>query len=164
MTLDAVVDRLHTFNTYDIAFELELASYEMYNEVIGYSCITLAIKDEVEDLEKVGITVTRIDEAALREGLHLRKSEHAFYLIHTHICYSNFNIITHSIIDMDADVLTIENSRFDEKLLSVFCEGVKYGAGIGPCIYDIHLPRIPSTEEIDDRTNKMLVVLETNIL
>ncbi|KAA0053856.1 5-methyltetrahydropteroyltriglutamate--homocysteine methyltransferase [Cucumis melo var. makuwa] len=145
--------------------------------------IALAIKDEVEDLEKAGINVIQIDEAALREGLPLRKSEHAFYLdwsvhsfritncgvqdttqIHTHMCYSNFNDIIQSIIDMDADVITIENSRSDEKLLSVFREGVKYGAGIGPGVYDIHSPRIPSTEEIADRINKMLAVLETNIL
>ncbi|KAF3441434.1 hypothetical protein FNV43_RR15348 [Rhamnella rubrinervis] len=145
--------------------------------------IALAIKDEVEDLEKAGINVIQIDEAALREGLPLRKSEHADYLhwavhsfritnvgvqdttqIHTHMCYSNFNDIIHSIIDMDADVITIENSRSDEKLLSVFREGVKYGAGIGPGVYDIHSPRIPSTEEIADRINKMLAVLETNIL
>ncbi|XP_068652456.1 5-methyltetrahydropteroyltriglutamate--homocysteine methyltransferase 1-like [Aristolochia californica] len=145
--------------------------------------IALAIKDEVEDLEKAGIQVIQIDEAALREGLPLRKSEQAFYLewavhsfritncgvsdttqIHTHMCYSNFNDIIHSIIDMDADVITIENSRSDEKLLSVFREGVKYGAGIGPGVYDIHSPLIPSTEEIADRINKMLAVLETNIL
>ncbi|KAL3718465.1 hypothetical protein ACJRO7_003575 [Eucalyptus globulus] len=145
--------------------------------------IALAIKDEVEDLEKAGVTVIQIDEAALREGLPLRKSEQAFYLdwavhsfritncgvkdttqIHTHMCYSNFNDIIHSIINMDADVITIENSRSDEKLLSVFREGVKYGAGIGPGVYDIHSPRIPSTEEIADRINKMLAVLESNIL
>ena len=88
---------------------------------------------------------------------HLRKK-------HTHMCYSNFNDIIHSIIDMDADVITIENSRSDEKLLSVFREGVKYGAGIGPGVYDIHSPRIPPTEEIADRINKMLAVLEKNIL
>nr|ABR17712.1 unknown [Picea sitchensis] len=145
--------------------------------------IALAIKDEVEDLEAGGIQVIQIDEAALREGLPLRKAEHAYYLdwavhgfritnsgvqdttqIHTHMCYSNFNDIIHSIIDMDADVITIENSRSDEKLLSVFREGVKYGAGIGPGVYDIHSPRIPSTEEIADRISKMLAVLETNIL
>ncbi|XP_022876886.1 5-methyltetrahydropteroyltriglutamate--homocysteine methyltransferase-like [Olea europaea var. sylvestris] len=150
---------------------------------MGYSCITLAIKDEVEDHEKAGITVTRIDEAALREGLRLRKFEHAFHLdwanhssritnvgvqvmtqIHAHMCYSNFNIITHSIIDMDTDVITIENSHSDEKLLLVFHKGVKYGAEIDPGVYDIHLPRIPSTEEIADRINNMLAVLETNIL
>ncbi|PKA56998.1 5-methyltetrahydropteroyltriglutamate--homocysteine methyltransferase [Apostasia shenzhenica] len=145
--------------------------------------IALAIKQEVEDLEAARINVIQIDEAALREGLPLRKSEEAFYLdwavhsfritncgvkdttqIHTHMCYSNFNDIIHSIIDMDADVITIENSRSDEKLLSVFREGVKYGAGIGPGVYDIHSPRIPSTEEIADRITKMLAVLETNIL
>ncbi|XP_019092958.1 PREDICTED: 5-methyltetrahydropteroyltriglutamate--homocysteine methyltransferase 2-like isoform X2 [Camelina sativa] len=101
--------------------------------------IALAIKDEVEDLEKGGIGVIQIDEAALREGLPLRKAEHSFYLdwavhsfritncgvqdstqIHTHMCYSNFNDIIHSIIDMDTDVITIENSRSDKKLLSVF--------------------------------------------
>ncbi|PNY09876.1 5-methyltetrahydropteroyltriglutamate-homocysteine methyltransferase-like protein [Trifolium pratense] len=145
--------------------------------------IALAIKDEVEDLEKAGITVIQIDEAALREGLPLRKSGQAHYLewavhsfritnvgvqdttqIHTHMCYSHFNDIIHSIIDMDADVITIENSRSDEKLLRVFRDGVKYGAGIGPGVYDIHSPRIPPTEEIADRINKMLAVLEKNIL
>ncbi|XP_039130759.1 5-methyltetrahydropteroyltriglutamate--homocysteine methyltransferase 2-like [Dioscorea cayenensis subsp. rotundata] len=145
--------------------------------------IALAIKKEVEDLEAAGIQVIQIDEAALREGLPLRKSEQSFYLdwdihsfritncgvkdttqIHTHMCYSNFNDIIHPIIGIDADVITIENSRSDEKLLSVFREGVKYGAGIGPGVYDIHSPRIPSTEEIADRINKMLAVLESNIL
>lgn len=145
--------------------------------------IALAMKNEVEDLEKAGIKVIQIDEAALREGLPLRKSEQAFYLdwavhsfritnsavqdatqIHTHMCYSNFNDIIHSIIDMDADVVTIENSRSDQKLLSVFREGVKYDAGIGPGVYDIHSPRIPSTEEIAERINAMLAVLDRKIL
>jgi 5-methyltetrahydropteroyltriglutamate--homocysteine methyltransferase len=80
------------------------------------------------------------------------------------MCYSHFNDIIHSIIDMDADVITIENSRSDEKLLRVFRDGVKYGAGIGPGVYDIHSPRIPPTEEIADRINKMLAVLKKNIL
>ncbi len=75
--------------------------------------------------------------------------------IHTHMCYSNFNDIIHSIIDMDADVITIENSRSDEKLLSVFRDGVQYGAGIGPGVYDIHSPRIPSTEEMAERARKV---------
>lgn len=65
---------------------------------------------------------------------------------------------------MDADVITIENSRSDEKLLSVFREGVKYSAGIGPGVYDIHSPRIPSAEEIAERINKMLAVLESKVL
>lgn len=80
------------------------------------------------------------------------------------MCYSNFNDIIHSIIDMDADVITIENSRSDEKLLSVFHEGVKYNAGIGPGVYDIHSPRIPSIEEIADRIKKMLTVIGSEIL
>ncbi|KAG2274410.1 hypothetical protein Bca52824_056965 [Brassica carinata] len=145
--------------------------------------IALAIKDEVKDLEKAGITVIQIDEAALREGLPLRRSEQELYLdwavhafritncdvrdttqIHTHMCYSNFNDIINSIINMDADVITIENSRSDEKLLSVFHEGVKYGAGIGPGVYDIHSPRIPSAEEIAEHINKMLAVLDSKVL
>ncbi|XP_051134334.1 5-methyltetrahydropteroyltriglutamate--homocysteine methyltransferase-like isoform X1 [Andrographis paniculata] len=145
--------------------------------------IALAIKDEVEDLEKVGINIIQIDEPALREGLPIRKSEQAFYLewavhsfritnccvqdttqIHTHMCYSNFNDIIHSIMDMDADVISIENSRSDEKLLSVFHEGVKYSAGIGPGVYDIHSPRIPSVEEIVECIKKMLAVLDCTIL
>lgn len=65
---------------------------------------------------------------------------------------------------MDADVITIENSRSDEKLLTVFSQGVKYGAGIGPGVYDIHSPRIPSTREIADRVYNMLAVLDNNIL
>ncbi|XP_078442449.1 5-methyltetrahydropteroyltriglutamate--homocysteine methyltransferase-like [Wolffia australiana] len=145
--------------------------------------IALAMQKEVEDLEAAGIKIIQIDEAAMREGLPLRKSEQSFYLewavhafritnctvknstqIHTHMCYSNFNDIIHSIIDMDADVITIENSRSDEKLLTVFRDGVRYEAGIGPGVYDIHSPRIPSTEEIAERINKMIAVLETNIL
>ncbi|KAI4998764.1 hypothetical protein ZWY2020_054106 [Hordeum vulgare] len=141
--------------------------------------IALAIKKEVEDLEAGGIQVIQIDEAALREGLPLQVG--ACFLpdwaahcsesptgvqdttqIHTHMCYSNFNDIIHSIINMDADVITIENSRSDEKLLSVFREGVTYGAGIGPGVYDIHSPRIPSTEEIADQQDAH--VLDTNIL
>ncbi|KAK2631761.1 hypothetical protein EUGRSUZ_L02470 [Eucalyptus grandis] len=141
--------------------------------------IALAIKDKVGDLEKAGINVIQIDEAALRGGLPLRKSEQSFYLnwavhsfritncgakdttqIHTHM-YSHFNEIIHSIIDMDADVITIENSFSDEKLLSVIHKGVEFGTGIGPSVYDINSLIIPSAEEIVDRTTKMLA---TNIL
>ena len=100
------------------------------------------------NLEKASITVIQIDEAALREVLPFRKSEHAFYLdwavhsfritncgvqdttqIHTRMCSTNFNDIIHSIIDMDVDVITIENFRSNEKLRSLFRERVKYGAG-----------------------------------
>ncbi|PRQ32727.1 putative 5-methyltetrahydropteroyltriglutamate--homocysteine S-methyltransferase [Rosa chinensis] len=143
--------------------------------------IALAMKDEVQDLEKAGITVIQIDEPALREGLPLRKAEQAFYLdwavrsfritnctvqdttqIHTHMCYSNFNDIIHSIIDMDADVVTIENSKSDEKLLSVLPEGVQFGSGIGPGVYDVHSPRIPSDKEIRDKIKNIVKVLENN--
>ncbi|KAE8691027.1 5-methyltetrahydropteroyltriglutamate--homocysteine methyltransferase 1 [Hibiscus syriacus] len=143
--------------------------------------IALAIKDEVKDLERADISVIQIDEAALREGLPLRKSEQPFYLewavqsfritncgikdttqIHTHMCYSNFNDIINAIINMDADVIAIENSKSDEKL--VFQEGVKYDSGIGPGVYDIHSPRIPSTEEVADSINKMLEVLDSKVL
>ncbi|XP_057782092.1 5-methyltetrahydropteroyltriglutamate--homocysteine methyltransferase-like isoform X1 [Salvia miltiorrhiza] len=145
--------------------------------------IALAMKDEVEDLEKAGIKVIQIDEAALREGLPLRRSEQAFYLewavhsfritnhavedatqIHTHMCYSNFNEIMEAIKDMDADVVTIENSRSEQKLLSIFSEGVKYDAGIGPGVYDIHSPRIPSTREIGERIEAMLAVLDAKTM
>ncbi|XP_039161091.1 5-methyltetrahydropteroyltriglutamate--homocysteine methyltransferase-like [Eucalyptus grandis] len=114
--------------------------------------IALAIKDKVEDLEKAGINVIQIDEAALREGLPPK--------IHTHL-YSHFNDIIHSIIDMDADIITIENSHSDEKLLFVFCKGVEFVTGIGPSVYHIHSLIMPSTEEIADKTTKMLA---TNML
>ncbi|PQM33341.1 5-methyltetrahydropteroyltriglutamate--homocysteine methyltransferase-like [Prunus yedoensis var. nudiflora] len=145
--------------------------------------IALAIKDEVEDLEEAGITVIQIDEPALREGLPLRKAEQALYLgwavhsfritncgvqdttqIHTHMCYSNFNDIIHSIIDMDADVITIENSKSDEKLLSALPEGLKFGSGIGPGVYDVHSPRIPSDTELCVKIKNIIKVLENNMV
>eukprot|EP00271_Cylindrocystis_brebissonii_P001329 TRINITY_DN11608_c0_g1_i1.p1 TRINITY_DN11608_c0_g1~~TRINITY_DN11608_c0_g1_i1.p1 ORF type:complete len:774 (-),score=176.95 TRINITY_DN11608_c0_g1_i1:728-3049(-) len=142
--------------------------------------IALAIQKEVGDLEAAGIKVIQIDEAALREGLPLRKSEQAGYLdwavrsfritaacvqdetqIHTHMCYSHFNDIMNAIIAMDADVITIENSRSDEKLLRAFREGgVHYQAGIGPGVYDIHSPRVPSEDEMAERIRKILAVLD----
>ncbi|KAL3715552.1 hypothetical protein ACJRO7_007307 [Eucalyptus globulus] len=134
--------------------------------------IALAIKDEVEDLEKAGIDVFQIDELALRDGLPLRKYEQASYLdwavhsfritncgvqdttqIHTHTYYSQFNDFPLSTINMDADVIMIENCRFDE---SVFREGVNYGAGVGPGVYDFHSPSIPSAEQIADSITKKL--------
>ncbi|TQD85520.1 hypothetical protein C1H46_028932 [Malus baccata] len=145
--------------------------------------IALAMKDEVEDLEKAGITVIQIDEPALREGLPLRKAEQSLYLdwavhsfritncsvqdttqIHTHMCYSNFNDIIHSIIDMDADVITIKNSKSDERLLSVLPEGLKFGSGIGPGVYDVHSPRIPSDTELSVKIENIVKVLEKNII
>lgn len=128
--------------------------------------LALAICEEVLDLEKAGVRVIQIDEAALREGLPLRKSQWQRYLdwavesfritangvqdetqIHTHMCYSEFNDIIASIADMDADVITIETSRSDMELLDVF-DDFKYPNEIGPGVYDIHSPNIPTQEHI----------------
>lgn len=146
--------------------------------------IALAIRQEVIDLEAAGIEVIQIDEAALREGLPLRRAEQQHYLdwavrsfrvttsgvrddtqIHTHMCYSHFNDILAAIVAMDADVITIENSRSDEKLLRAFRDGgVQYAAGIGPGVYDIHSPRVPPAEEMAERIRKILGVLEPSVV
>ncbi|UBZ14318.1 5-methyltetrahydropteroyltriglutamate--homocysteine S-methyltransferase [Flagellimonas marinaquae] len=128
--------------------------------------IALAILDEVLDLEKEGISIIQVDEPAIREGLPLRKKDWEKYLdwaigafklstsgvkdstqIHTHMCYSEFNDIIQSIADMDADVITIECSRSQMELLDAFSE-FDYPNDIGPGVYDIHSPRVPSEEEI----------------
>ena len=128
--------------------------------------LALAIRQEVLDLEQAGVRVIQIDEAALREGLPLRKSQWQEYLdwavesfritangvgdetqIHTHMCYSEFNDIIASIADMDADVITIETSRSDMELLDAF-DSFKYPNEIGPGVYDIHSPNIPTQEHI----------------
>jgi len=128
--------------------------------------LALAIRQEVLDLEKAGVRVIQIDEAALREGLPLRRSQWNEYLrwavesfritangvqdetqIHTHMCYSEFNDIIASIADMDADVITIETSRSDMELLDAF-DHFNYPNEIGPGVYDIHSPNIPSQEHI----------------
>ncbi|KWF78009.1 5-methyltetrahydropteroyltriglutamate--homocysteine methyltransferase [Burkholderia cepacia] len=128
--------------------------------------LALAIREEVLDLEKAGVHVIQIDEAALREGLPLRRAQWGAYLkwavesfritangvqddtqIHTHMCYSEFNDIIASIADMDADVITIETSRSDMELLDAF-DDFKYPNEIGPGVYDIHSPNIPTQEHI----------------
>ncbi len=128
--------------------------------------IALAIREEVIDLEKAGATMIQIDEAALREGLPLRKSEWKTYLdwavdsfrvsssgvadetqIHTHMCYSEFNDIIDAIAAMDADVISIETSRSKMELLEAF-KGYKYPNEIGPGVYDIHSPRVPDIAEM----------------
>jgi 5-methyltetrahydropteroyltriglutamate--homocysteine methyltransferase len=132
------------------------------------SCLqlALAIREEVLDLEKADIRIIQIDEAALREGLPLRKSEWQNYLdwavlafriagngvrdevqIHTHMCYSEFNDIIGAIAAMDADVITIETSRSDMELLQVF-NTFNYPNEIGPGVYDIHSPNIPTEQQI----------------
>ncbi|WP_175943812.1 5-methyltetrahydropteroyltriglutamate--homocysteine S-methyltransferase [Burkholderia pyrrocinia] len=128
--------------------------------------LALAIRDEVLDLEKAGVRVIQIDEAALREGLPLRRAQWGEYLkwavesfritangvqddtqIHTHMCYSEFNDIIASIAGMDADVITIETSRSDMELLDAF-DSFRYPNEIGPGVYDIHSPNIPTQDHI----------------
>ncbi|WP_150608312.1 5-methyltetrahydropteroyltriglutamate--homocysteine S-methyltransferase [Pandoraea cepalis] len=128
--------------------------------------LALAIREEVLDLERAGVRVIQIDEAALREGLPLRRAQWQTYLdwavesfritangvqdgtqIHTHMCYSEFNDIIAAIADMDADVITIETSRSDMELLDAF-DSFQYPNEIGPGVYDIHSPNIPTQSHI----------------
>lgn len=128
--------------------------------------IALALRDEVDDLQKAGIGIIQIDEPALREGLPLRRDEWNDYLtwavdafklsaaiaddetqIHTHMCYCEFNDIMDSIAALDADVITIETSRSDMDLLDAF-EDFDYPNEIGPGVYDIHSPNVPNVEWI----------------
>ncbi|MBP2160828.1 MULTISPECIES: 5-methyltetrahydropteroyltriglutamate--homocysteine S-methyltransferase [Asticcacaulis] len=130
--------------------------------------IALAIRDEVEDLEVAGAGMIQIDEAALREGLPLRRRHWQAYLdwavdafrlsasgvsdqtqIHTHMCYSEFNDILDSVAAMDADVISIETSRSRMELLDAF-RTHKYPNDIGPGVYDIHSPRVPDTDEMTE--------------
>jgi 5-methyltetrahydropteroyltriglutamate--homocysteine methyltransferase len=140
--------------------------------------IALAIRDEVADLETAGIRVIQIDEPALREGLPLRQSDWPTYLawaveafrlassiandetqIHTHMCYAEFNDIIEAIGALDADVISIETSRSRMELLDAFPR-YRYPSEIGPGVYDIHSPRIPSSEEMLALLEKALVVLK----
>ncbi|HEB57587.1 MAG TPA: 5-methyltetrahydropteroyltriglutamate--homocysteine S-methyltransferase [Gammaproteobacteria bacterium] len=128
--------------------------------------IALALRDEVLDLEAAGIRIIQIDEAALRERLPLRRRDWQAYLdwavrafrltassvadetqIHTHMCYSEFNDIIAAIADMDADVITIETSRSNMELLDAF-KDFRYPNEIGPGVYDIHSPNVPTREHI----------------
>jgi 5-methyltetrahydropteroyltriglutamate--homocysteine methyltransferase len=134
--------------------------------------LALAIRQEVQDLENAGVRIIQIDEAALREGLPLRRSEWREYLswavnsfriaaagvadetqIHTHMCYSEFNDIIESIAAMDADVITIETSRSDMELLDAF-DRFEYPNEIGPGVYDIHSPNVPTEQQIVELMNK----------
>jgi len=139
--------------------------------------IALAIRDEVSDLEAAGIGAIQIDEPAIREGLPLRRADWPAYLqwsvdafrlastgvadatqIHTHMCYSEFNDIIEAIARMDADVISIECSRSRMELLDAF-RRVRYPNEIGPGVYDIHSPRVPSDEEIEQLLRRALEVL-----
>jgi 5-methyltetrahydropteroyltriglutamate--homocysteine methyltransferase len=139
--------------------------------------IALAIRDEVKDLESSGIVMIQIDEPALREGLPLRRDDRAEYLawavesfrvassgvkdttqVHTHMCYSEFNDIVPSIAAMDADVISVESARSRMELLGAF-RAFRYPNEIGPGVYDIHSPRVPSTDEMLALLEKALAVL-----
>jgi 5-methyltetrahydropteroyltriglutamate--homocysteine methyltransferase len=139
--------------------------------------IALAIRDEVIDLERAGIPIIQIDEPAFREGMPLRRSAWKSYLdwavksfriassgvkdetqIHTHMCYSEFNNIIEAIAAMDADVISIEASRSKMELLQAFVDFI-YPNQIGPGVWDIHSPRIPSTKEIVELIRKAAAVL-----
>lgn len=144
--------------------------------------LALAIRDEVMDLEIADIPCIQIDEPAIREGLPLRRGDWDDYLrwavdafllattgvrnatqIHTHMCYSDFQDIFPAIQRMDADVLSIENSRSDLKLLSTFDQHA-YANWIGPGVYDIHSPRVPSAEEMLARAQQLLEYLPARLL
>ena len=154
-------------------------SFVRDDQPLSVTCnqIALAIRDEVLDLEKAHIHIIQIDEPALREGLPLRKSDWKTYLdwavnafrlsysgvkdetqIHTHMCYSEFNDIIDSITALDADVITIECSRSQMELLDVFGE-YKYPNDIGPGVYDIHSPRVPTDTELVDLLKKAAAVI-----
>lgn len=144
--------------------------------------IALAMRDEVQDLEKAGIGIIQIDEAALREGMPLRHKDAEIYLrwavdcfrltaavasdetqIHTHMCYSKFNAIMPWIIAMDADVISIEASRSKMELLQVF-QQCSYPNEIGPGIYDIHSPRVPEVDELCSLIRLALQVIPSDRL
>lgn len=134
--------------------------------------LALALQDEVSDLQQAGINIIQIDEPAIREGLPLKANKHQDYLdwavkafrisaqtakpetqIHTHMCYSEFNEIIESVAALDADVITIETSRSNMELLNAF-EAFNYPNEIGPGVYDIHSPNIPSVEWIEQLIHK----------
>jgi len=139
--------------------------------------ISLAIRDEIDDLQNAGIEMIQVDEAAFKEGYPLRKEKRPAYedfalksfwvstnvarettQIHTHMCYSEFNDIIQTIEAMDADVISIETARSGNVLLKVFAR-TGYKHEIGPGVYDIHSPRIPSVEEMVEQIEALLEVL-----
>ncbi|KAI0068826.1 cobalamin-independent methionine synthase [Artomyces pyxidatus] len=144
--------------------------------------LALALRDEVIDLEKAGIQAIQVDEPAIREGLPLRRADWDNYLTwavdsfklstagvtdalqtHSHFCYSDFDDIFPSIQRLDADVISIEASKSDMKLLNTFKQ-YGYSNQIGPGVYDIHSPRVPGDQEIRDRLQSMLAILPDGLL
>jgi 5-methyltetrahydropteroyltriglutamate--homocysteine methyltransferase len=139
--------------------------------------IAVALSDEIDDLQKAGIKIIQVDEAAFKEGYPLRDEKIKIYekwatrdfkiavssakietQIHTHMCYSEFNDIINTIEDMDADVISIETARSGNELLKIF-KKVGYTKEVGPGVYDIHSPRVPSVEEIVKQIELLLEVL-----
>lgn len=146
---------------------------DLSREAVCYQ-ISEALRHEINDLAAAGIGMIQVDEPAFREGLPLRKKDWAAYLdwavrafkhavvdapkdvqIHTHMCYSEFNDIIEAIAALDADVITIETTRSNMKLLDAFSD-FDYPNAIGPGIYDIHAPQIPTIEEIEPRVKLAL--------
>ncbi|KAF8272554.1 cobalamin-independent methionine synthase [Lactarius quietus] len=144
--------------------------------------LALALRDEVIDLEKAGIHAVQVDEPAIREGLPLRRADWDNYLkwavdsfklstagvsdalqTHSHFCYSDFGDIFPSIQRLDADVISIEASKSDMKLITTF-KHYGYSNHIGPGVYDIHSPRVPGDQEIRDRLKAMLEILPGSLL
>ncbi|EPQ29617.1 uncharacterized protein PFL1_02836 [Pseudozyma flocculosa PF-1] len=139
--------------------------------------IALALRDEVIDLEKAGVRAVQVDEPAIREGLPLRQKDWDGYLrwavdsfrlstsgasdamnIASHFCYSQFDQIMQSIIELDADMISIEHSKSGEHLLGSF-KRVGYPSHIGPGVFDIHSPRVPNKDEMVERVKAMAAVL-----
>jgi 5-methyltetrahydropteroyltriglutamate--homocysteine methyltransferase len=140
--------------------------------------IALAIQDEARDLEAAGALAIQVDEAALREGLPLQRRAQDDYVrwavdcfrltvapmreetqVHTHMCYSEFNDMMEHVVRLDADVLSIEASRSDMEVLDAFAGELDYPNEIGPGVYDIHSPRVPSVDEVE----RLLELAETRI-
>ena len=149
----------------------------IFLEVRFQKQIAVALSDEIDDLQNAGIKIIQVDEAAFKEGYPLRKKNIKEYetwavrdfkiavssakketQIHTHMCYSQFNDIIKTIEAMDADVISIETARSGNELLKIFKE-VGYKQEVGPGVYDIHSPRVPSVEEMVKQIEALLEVL-----
>jgi 5-methyltetrahydropteroyltriglutamate--homocysteine methyltransferase len=154
-----------TFNRVDVTREVQCKQ------------LALALRDEVNDLEAAGIFAIQVDEPAIREGLPLREVDWNAYLTwavdsfrlatagvrdstqtHSHFCYSDFNSIFSHIIALDADVISIEASKSDLKLLEVF-KTYKYPNAIGPGVFDIHSPRVPSQQELQEKIAGLMAAI-----
>lgn len=139
--------------------------------------VGLALRDEVTDLEAAGISIVQVDEPALRELLPLREVQHADYLdwsvrsfrlatsgvdtatqIHTHLCYSEFNVVVGAIDALNADVTSIESARSRGEILEAIDPGA-FPRGIGPGVWDIHSPRVPAAEEIAEQLRRARAVV-----